>query len=510
MKNIIKHNYFLKDIEEIDFCGKKAYSFMVDEFTKPYPIIKLNYKNHNLENCIDCKESHEKAILIFSEKIKTLPYCCEPHKKLLKESWFDIEDYKEIPKLYSDKLFYSWHHILNFIEDKNWEVEIIDFLEHVLQSFGRFPNDNGEPLYLSSYIKDITRTIKTIEGFKERKDVIINYLENYGKPKKGKNNTDLNILMTKYNEWYKTFPFELSIFSHLKNKFSKNLPFFEKPRTNKYTGQTTFTSISKAKLFSYLIDITNRILIEINTSTLIETGIVSDLSRTKLELLCQQRKQKLKEGYKNQSKDESTKYRKMLKEWLKDEIRFIEKIKPLIAKVSVLNDLIHACYIMQETKLFWNVNEDTRTKQILNLLSNKYETKDQSTYGESSTGKSAGSVDGVIKSNGIEYFIEALNLTGLDRSYIKTHIDKLENKYDSKGLNEKYIIVYYNIEDGKFESETSKYKEYLKNQHEFVFKKTKTIEEIEINYTNSKVFKTFHDREGNEVSIYHILLKFPK
>ena len=94
--------------------------------------------------------------------------------------------------------------------------------------------------------------------------------------------------------------------------------------------------------------------------------------------------------------------------------------------------------------------------------------------------------------------------------YIKTHIEKLENKYDSKGLNEKFILVYYNIENGKFESETIKYRCYLENEHKFVFKKTKAIEEIETKYTNSKLLKSHHNREGREVFIYHILLKFPK
>jgi len=510
MGKSVKHNYFIKNIEEIDVCGEKGYFLKVDEYREPYEIVKLKYENHNLENCNSCKIGYEKTIDIFQEKFKTFPNCCKQHKNLTIKSWFDISGFKGIPKLYSDKLYYSWHHVLNFIEDENWEVEILDFLEHVLRSFGSFPIGYGEPLYISSYIDDLTRIVNTIKDNKERKDVIISYLGNYGKPKKSKKNTDLNILIHIYNEWYKTFPFELSFFNHLKSQFSKNLPLFENPRTNKYTGLTTFTAISKEKLFSYLIDITNKILIEINTDTIIDKGLALDLNITKLELIRQQRKQKIKKGYKSQSRNEGTRYRKILKEWLEDEISFIDKIKPLITKVSVLNDLIQACHTMQQTKLFWNANEDTRTKQILNLLSIKYETKDQSTFGESSTGKSAGSVDGVIKSNGIEYFIEALNLTSLNRGYIKTHIEKLENKYDSKGLNEKFILVYYNIENGKFENETSKYRSYLENEHKFVFKKTKNIEEIETKYTNNKVFKTSHKRESQDVFIYHILLKFPK
>jgi len=510
MEKSVKHNYFVKNIEEIEICGEKGYFLKVDEYKEPYEIVKLKYKNHNLENCDGCKTGYEKTINIFQEKFKSFPNCCEEHKKLTNESWFDIRGFREIPKLYSNKLYYSWHHILNFIEDENWEVEIIDFLEHVLKSFGSFPIGYGEPLYLSSYIDDLTRIVNTIEDNKERKDVIINYLRNYGKPKNVKKNTDLNILIGIYSKWYKTFPFELSYFNHLKTQFSKNLPLFENPRNNKYTGLTTFTAISKAQLFNYLITITNKILLEINTETLIDKGLVLDLSNTKLELIRQQRKQKIKKGYVSQSRDEGIRYRKMLKEWLKDEINFIDKIKPLITKVSILNDLLQACYTMQQNNLFYNANEDRRTKQILDLLSNKYEIKDQSTYGVSTTGKSAGSVDGVIKSNSIEYFIEALNLTSLNRPYIKLHLDKLEEKYDSKGLREKFVIVYYNVEEGIFEQESNKYKVYLDEEHKFIYSKLNSLEELDTKYVNSKLFKSIHKREGDNVLIYHILLKFPK
>ena len=48
--------------------------------------------------------------------------------------------------------------------------------------------------------------------------------------------------------------------------------------------------------------------------------------------------------------------------------------------------------------------------------------KDQSKYGKSSVGKNPGSVDGVIKNNEIEIFIEAFNLKSLNRKIITNHI----------------------------------------------------------------------------------------
>ena len=510
MESNVLHNFFVKNIKEIDICGNKGFYFTGTTYTKPYEIIKLNYEEHNLDNCEKCKENFTKILKEFEVKYKKFPNCCEYHKNLLNAKWFNQNDFAGAPQLFTDRLFYSWHHILNFIEKENWEQEILDFLEHSIASFGSFPEGYGEPLYLSNFMHQLKLFVNSLKILPERKNIIISYLDNYGKTKTNKKNTDLNILIQIYNQWYNNFPFELSFFNHLKLQFSKNLPLFENPRKNKYTGLTTFTAISKAQLFNYLITVTNKILTEINIDALIEKGFALDLDITKLELIRQQRKQKIKKGYISQSRDEGTRYRKILKEWLKDEISFIDKIKPLITKVSVLNDLMEACYKMQENNIFYNANEDTRTKQILDLLSGKYETKDQSHYGLSSSGKSAGSVDGVLKLNGVEYFIEALNLTYLNRTYIKSHLDKLEENYDSRGLKEKYVIVYYNVENGKFEHESNKYKTYLNEEHKFIYSKLKPLEEIKTENVNSKLLKTIHKREGNNIVLYHILLKFPK
>ncbi|WP_192501871.1 hypothetical protein, partial [Flavobacterium sp. PL002] len=152
---------------------------------------------------------------------------------------------------------------------------------------------------------------------------------------------------------------------------------------------------------------------------------------------------------------------------------------------SIISDILYASHTMQQNKIFWNADEDTKTRQLLDLLPNKYQVKDQSKYGKSSVGKKAGSVDGVIKHNEIDIFVEAFSLKSLNRKIIKTHIHKLELNYDSKGLKEKFIIIYYNLAVNKFENSVKKYKEYIENEHLFVFPLFNEIEEIEVNYTDS-------------------------
>ncbi|WP_299681955.1 hypothetical protein [uncultured Dokdonia sp.] len=191
---------------------------------------------------------------------------------------------------------------------------------------------------------------------------------------------------------------------------------------------------------------------------------------------------------------------------------FIELLnsRETLVQNDIVNDVLNAAYTMQQNKLYWNVDEDTRTKQILELLHKNYYTKDQPKYGRSTVGKKAGSVDGVISVNGKEYFIEAFNLDSLIKKTIKTHIDKLENYYDSKGLREKFVVVYYNLKINSFPKAVEKYKEYITNKHTFIYPITDELEEIDVEYTDSRLFKSYHKREGVRVILYHLLLKFPK
>ena len=191
---------------------------------------------------------------------------------------------------------------------------------------------------------------------------------------------------------------------------------------------------------------------------------------------------------------------------------FIELLnsKEKLVQNDIVNDVLNAAYTMQQNKLYWNVDEDTRTKQLLELLHKDYYTKDQPRYGRSTVGKKAGSVDGVISINDKEYFIEAFNLNSLTRSTIKTHIDKLENYYDSKGLKEKFIVIYYNLKTNSFPKAIKKYKDYITNKHIFIYPRIDEVEEIEVEYTDSRLLKSYHKREGITIVLYHLLLKFPK
>lgn len=520
----VSHTFFINSFEKLDFCGTEIYSFKGGKYTLPYDIVKLEYKGHKHQDCKGCTLNYTKILNDLSIYHSKFPNCCDVHKKLSNQKWFIEKDFENVPLFYAEKLFCSWDHILNFIDTDEWEEEILDYVDHVIDSFGSFPEGFGEALYLGRFITQLKNllTENRIKGYSDRKNHILRHLNKYVNPNLNTKNkdTDFNVLIGIYNQWYKTFPFELSYFTHLKKKYASFTPLIESVRFNKYTEMYIATPRNKKVLINYLLEITNNILVEINTETLFKQGLINNISKIELELICQRREQKLKKGYINHSKNEDVKYRKILKEWLKDEIEFIKDLKPIIDKnpfiaygntVPLINDLMAASYKLQENKIFWNVDEDTRTKQILDLLPIQYHSKDQSKYGESGTGIKQGNVDGVIvDAVGTEYFIEAFNLEYIDTNNITSHINKLEQNYDSKGLYNKYVVIYCNLLENKFEDFTKSYLNFVNENMIFIYTKIGESTSIETKYTNSRIFKTCHLREGKEVSLYHILLKFPK
>ncbi|MBM7419711.1 MULTISPECIES: hypothetical protein [Chryseobacterium] len=517
----VNHTFIVDSIKKLDFCGTEILQFSGGQYTIPYDIVKREYEDHNHKECNGCKKNYLKIFTDISAYHKKFPNCCELHEKLATQKWFKANAYENAPFFYTEKLFHVWDHVLNFIDKKEWEEEIFDYLDHVIDSFGCFPSGYGEALYFGRFITQLQGLITgNIKGNLERKNKILEYLNKYKNPIVENDDRDFNILAGIYSQWHKTFPFELSYFAHLKQQYVNINPLIESVKYNKYSNLHIATPKTKKFLINYLLEITNKILVIINTETLLEKGLITDIEKIELEMIRQKRKQKLKQGYTNSSKSDETKYRKILKEWLKDELQFIKEIKPIIEKNPfvafsdtnpLLNDLMRASYKLQENKIFWNADEDTRTRQILDLLPQKYEAKDQSRYGESGTGIKQGSVDGVIKdSSETEYFLEAFNLEYIDTNNITSHINKLEQNYDSKGLYNKYVIVYCNLPENKFEDFTKSYQQFIEAEMKFLYPKNGDSMDVESKYTNNRILKTSHIREGKEVFLYHILLKFPQ
>ena len=64
----------------------------------------------------------------------------------------------------ANKVMYSYHHIINFIDSENWYQEIVDYLNYIRESFGSMPKDCGNPLMLDNYYDFLFELLQNTEN----------------------------------------------------------------------------------------------------------------------------------------------------------------------------------------------------------------------------------------------------------------------------------------------------------------------------------------------------------
>jgi hypothetical protein len=187
-------------------------------------------------------------------------------------------------------------------------------------------------------------------------------------------------------------------------------------------------------------------------------------------------------------------------------IQAIEELSlPSIEKFVA--NLVSACLKLQKNRIYkGDFSEDDRNTYISDLLDGAgYDTKDQTRQGTSYAGKSAGEIDILIKDQqGLPFtIIEALNLKYIDKGYIKKHIEKLFNNYDTAGLENNFMVVYANVKD--FGTFCKSYIDYIANHnYTHIFQSVKEIKDYR--FADFKIFRAEHIRQGQNVFLYHIVI----
>ncbi len=333
-----KSVFYANKIKEVDFCETKVFVLTGNSYAIPYEI-EQSKGEHSLENCKGHCPANQKSIAKeIKEKFEKFPNCCEYHKKLNDLKEFNKNDFGNIPNSIANKIMFTYSHILNNIENDNWETDIQDYIHYVVKSFGSVPTGFGEPFYLGNYYRHLISRIEPLKDGKpdtiskiDLKKRVNKLLKSFNAVFKTKNKeTNLETLLSIYNEWYKIFPFNISYFQHLKEKYKTTLPLHTgRTRYNKYTKETENEKHTKETLTKILIEITKDILKTINGATLYEKGLLTDINNKKIELLINQRKTNLKK-FETKNINDNTKYIKALNYWFKGEKNFLKEITPLL------------------------------------------------------------------------------------------------------------------------------------------------------------------------------------
>lgn len=332
---------FINEIKPVEFCGKPIlWQATCGIFEPPFEV-EATLGEHDYKKCKNCLKTLEHLTKIFTEKFegneqkKGFPFCCPNHSNLIKVKEFDKALFENVPAMVARKIIYTNQHIINNHSSENWYKTITDYIEWVIISLGQMPNDCGEPFCGNDYIDNVIHLLKLNNEIKaETKASIVEYFKKYTAPSK-KRNTDINILIDTYQKWFKIFPFELnSYFGNLKQYYENNLPILKgKPEINIYSGLASAELHTKYSLIKALINLTNNIITQINSSVLYEKGLITDTNKIKFDLIINERKLKLNEGYINKSTNEEQRYRNILKEWFRDEKEFINEITSLLKDI---------------------------------------------------------------------------------------------------------------------------------------------------------------------------------
>lgn len=172
---------------------------------------------------------------------------------------------------------------------------------------------------------------------------------------------------------------------------------------------------------------------------------------------------------------------------------------------TISNNILKALLRIQGNKIFWGKKEDELNDCVRDALSMVYEIKDQTRQGISSNGKDAGEVDLQICRNGLPFApIEGLKVASIDRSYIKTHIDKVLTCYDPFGCPYIYLIIYTTAK--KFTEFWIKFLDYIRVEYKFPYLVKEEIRELQHIYSNSRHAKTILLRNDKEIAVHFYAL----
>lgn len=273
-------------------------------------------------NFPDCCPFH-KGVFEHAEKFfLSFPNCCEEHKKLPSKSWFVKELYQGLPMKLLNLLSYTEHQIDKKLLASDWDDDIADYIELCVSSLGT--PAIGVHVYLGA-LQDYFKTDKIPKAKQERLTEIV---QKYFEPRADAERIDLNSLYDAYRKWLNIFPFQISHFQGLKEKYSKILPIIsEKPKVNRYTKIAKAKIFTKKQLIESLVTTTKDLLASVDSSGAKE-ALPSEVEAKRLELLNERhriRQSSLLIGLNN----EETKYLKTIKQWLKNEQRYFADVAEL-------------------------------------------------------------------------------------------------------------------------------------------------------------------------------------
>lgn len=354
-------------------CGTRRYNYGIATFlAKPESTIPT-IGEHDYTKCKGCQNSRQQIIESLNEKMKKFPFCCKTYKKLLTLIEFNKNDYFGADVMCADKTIFCYQHILNNQDKTDWKDEIENYLEYTINSFGSFPEGYGAPLFIGEFLDYLAQLVKGNSDIKpEVQSFVDSYIADLKKPVKFSVKNPISLLLSKYDAWLKSFPFDFPEFQEAKNYFEQRSPIMVMESSyNPYTKLTKAHLIEEKDLVDYLLDCTKTLIRKIDLRSLERNPILLQYQKLIVDKTYQIENEELFESYSN----EELRYISLIKKWLKIQQNYIEQTKSVLEfnKNIFSGDTYDTSYLesIHRINFFKNFIEDRDGYKLFNKNGNK-------------------------------------------------------------------------------------------------------------------------------------------
>ena len=328
---LINPDAFFKSIDDLK-TGKKHAVQLNHKDYEIKQVTTLPLEGFSLpEDFPNCCDDHSVLFKIATDYFNEFPDCYSEHRNLPTAAWFNKSNYNYVPYKITSTIVYTFDCIERSKNNENWYQIITDYIEITKNSYGQMPDGFGCGVGVDLYLHNVNMNIiNTIEIEDQKRAKLLEFISQlYVLNTDGSTNgidSDLNLLIGTYRKWVKDFPFQLSLFSHLKDYFSEQLPLIETMgQPNLYNGDVKVTLKTKIGLIEVLVETTETILSEINTLSLDSEGLLSNAQLIHLELIKANRQIEIN-NIKEKHNSDRAKYMKILKEWFAGEKKYLKEI----------------------------------------------------------------------------------------------------------------------------------------------------------------------------------------
>lgn len=251
---------YLKE-QHMQKAGDRYFSYgECTYYALPFPI-KPTEGEHDYRLCDSCQETHKEIVRQLKKRVKKFPNCCETHKRLLSLKEFNRSDFRDAAEQCADKVLFTYQHIINRQSSAVWKVELSQYIDKAIESFGCFPEGYGQPFLIGDYISYVRQLVNNNNTIRQDVKEYVNGI--FDKLYIGKEKVDPIATLCKiYDDWLNLIPFDLPFLKDVRDDFRNRSPLmvYEKKDSN---GNVCHYLFSDKQLIDYLKDLTASLLIKV-------------------------------------------------------------------------------------------------------------------------------------------------------------------------------------------------------------------------------------------------------